>query len=100
MDKPKIRPLGARVVVRRLEPEEKTKSGIIIPDSAQDKPQQGLVLVAGPGEWDATGKKRLPMDVREGERVLFKKWGTPAVKVGGEELLVLREDEIIAVLTD
>lgn len=95
----KIRPLGDRVIVKRLEAEEKTKSGIIIPDNAKEKPQQGLVLAVGPGKWDEDGEKRLGVDVKVGDTVLFGKWGATEVKLEGEEVLVLKEDDIIAVLT-
>ncbi len=94
----KIRPLGDRVIVKRLEAEEKTKSGIIIPDNAKEKPQQGLVLAVGPGKWDEDGEKRLGVDVNVGDTVLFGKWGATEVKVEGEDVLVHKEDDIIAVL--
>jgi chaperonin GroES len=94
----KIRPLGDRVLVRRLDAEEKTKSGLIIPDSAKEKPQQGEVLAVGPGKWDEDGEKRMTVDVKVGDKVMFGKWGASEVKLDGEDLLVLKEDDIIAVI--
>lgn len=95
----KIRPLNDRVVVKRLEAEEKTKSGIIIPDNAKEKPQQGEVLAVGPGKWNEDGDERMKMDVKVGDKVLFAKWGANDVKIDGEDLLVLKEDDIIAVIS-
>lgn len=94
----KIIPLNDRVVVKRLEAEDKTKSGIIIPDNAKEKPQQAEVLAVGPGKWNEDGDERLPMSVKVGDRVLFKKWGADEVKVDGEEVLVLAESDVIAIL--
>lgn len=94
----KIRPLNDRVVVKRLEAEEKTASGIIIPGNAQEKPQQGEVLAVGPGKWDEDGEKRIAVDVKVGDKVLFGKWSATDVKIDGVELLVLKEDDIIAVI--
>jgi chaperonin GroES len=94
----KIIPLNDRVVVKRLEAEDKTKSGIIIPDNAKEKPQQAEVLAVGPGKWNEDGDERLPMSVKVGDRVLFKKWGADEVKVDGEEVLVLQESDVIAIL--
>jgi chaperonin GroES len=95
----KIRPLNDRVVVKRIEAEEKTKSGIIIPDNAKEKPQQAEVLAVGPGRWDEDGEKRIKPDVKVGDKVLFGKWSATEVKIDGEELLVLEEKDIIAVMT-
>jgi chaperonin GroES len=95
----KIKPLADRVVIRRLDAEEKTKSGIIIPDNAKEKPQQGEVLAVGPGKWDEDGEKRLKLEVKVGDIVMFKKWGADEVKIDGEEFLVLKEEDIIAVLS-
>lgn len=94
----KIRPLNDRVVVKRLDAEEKTKSGIIIPDSAKEKPQQGEILAVGPGRWNEDGDERMKMDVKVGDKILFGKWAATEVKIDGEEVLVLKEDDIIAVL--
>lgn len=92
-----IRPLHDRVVVKRLAEEEKTAGGIIIPDSAKEKPTEGEVIACGKGAIMTDGNVR-DMDVKVGDRVLFKKWGADEVKISGEELLVLKEDDIIAVL--
>lgn len=94
----KIRPLNDRVVVKRLDAEEKTKSGIIIPDSAKEKPQQGEIMAVGPGRWNEDGDERMKMDVKVGDKILFGKWAATEVKIDGEEVLVLKEDDIIAVL--
>ncbi len=94
----KIQPLNDRLVVKRLEAEDKTKSGIIIPDNAKEKPQQAEVLAVGPGKWNEDGDERVPMSVKVGDKVLFKKWGADEVKVDGEEFLVLAESDVIAIL--
>jgi chaperonin GroES len=94
----KIQPLNDRVVVKRLEAEDKTKSGIIIPDNAKEKPQQAEVLAVGPGKFNEDGDERIPLSVKVGDKVLFKKWGADEVKIDGEEVLVLAESDIIAVL--
>ncbi len=93
-----IRPLHDRVIARRLEGEEKTAGGIIIPDTAKEKPIQGEVLAVGPGTRDDNGKY-IPLDVRVGDIVLFSKWGGTEVKLDGEEVLVLKESDIIGVVT-
>ena len=94
----KIIPLNDRLVVKRLEAEDKTKSGIIIPDNAKEKPSQGEVLAVGPGKWNEDGDARVQMTVKVGDKVLFGKWAATEVKIDGEELLVLKEDEIIAIV--
>jgi chaperonin GroES len=94
----KIIPLNDRLVVKRLEAEDKTKSGIIIPDNAKEKPSQGEVLAVGPGKWNEDGDERIKMTVKVGDKVLFGKWAATEVKIEGEELLVLKEDEIIAIV--
>ena len=86
----KFRPLHDRVVLRRLEGEEKTKGGIIIPDTAKEKPQEGEVVAVGPGARDEAGKL-IPMDLKAGDRVLFGKWSGTEVKIDGEELLIMKE---------
>lgn len=96
--KMKLKPLGDRVVIKRLDAEEKTKSGIIIPDNAKEKPQQGTVLAVGPGKWDEDGEKRLKMEVAVGDKVMFGKWAATDVKIDGEELLIVKEDDIIAIV--
>jgi chaperonin GroES len=92
-----FRPLGDRVVVRRVEEEAKTKGGIIIPDTAKEKPQEGEVIAAGPGARDEDGK-RIPMDVKPGDRILFGKWSGSEVKIEGDELLIMKESDILGVL--
>src|SRR5579883_1456280 len=93
----KFRPLHDRVVVRRLEGEEKTKGGIIIPDTAKEKPQEGEIIAVGPGGRDETGKLT-PLDVKKGDRVLFGKWSGTEVKIDGEELLIMKESDIMGVV--
>lgn len=92
-----IRPLHDRVIARRLEQDEKTAGGIIIPDSAKEKPIQGEVVAVGPGARDDSGKL-IPLDVKVGDTVLFGKWAGTEVKLDGEELLVLKESDIIGVV--
>jgi chaperonin GroES len=93
----KIRPLHDRVIVKRLDSERKTASGIVIPDSAGEKPDQGEVVAVGPGKRDDAGKI-IVMDVKVGDRVLFGKYSGQTVKVDGEELLVMREEDIMGVV--
>ncbi|MGB3720337.1 MAG: co-chaperone GroES [Proteobacteria bacterium] len=93
----KFRPLHDRVVVRRIEAEEKSAGGIIIPDTAKEKPQQGEVLAVGPGTRDEQGKI-IPLDVKVGDVVLFGKWSGTEVKIDGEELLILKESDIMGIL--
>jgi|UniRef100_E6QSQ3 chaperonin GroES len=93
----KIRPLHDRVIVKRLEEERKTASGIVIPDSAAEKPDQGEVLAVGKGKVGDDGKVR-PLDVKVGDRVLFGKYAGQAVKVDGNEVLVMREEDIMGIL--
>jgi chaperonin GroES len=92
-----FRPLGDRVVIRRVEEEAKTKGGIIIPDNAKEKPQEGEVISVGPGARDEDGK-RIPIDVVAGDRILFGKWSGSEVKIDGEELLIMKEADILGVL--
>jgi chaperonin GroES len=92
-----FRPLGDRVVIRRVEEESKTKGGIIIPDNAKEKPQEGEVLSVGPGARDEDGK-RIPIDVAAGDRILFGKWSGSEVKIDGEDLLIMKENDILGVL--
>jgi len=91
-----LKPLGDRVIVKALEEEETTASGIVLPDTAKEKPQRGKVVAAGDGKWDEDGEKRIPLDVAEGDEVLYSKYGGTEVNVGGEDLLVLRESDILA----
>ncbi len=92
-----FRPLHDRVVVRRVKEEEKTRGGIIIPDTAQEKPQEGEVIAVGPGARDEDGEYIKP-DVKVGDRVLFAKWGGTEVKIDGEDLLIMKESDIMGVL--
>ena len=92
-----FRPLHDRVVVRRIEEDERTPGGIIIPDSAKEKPQQGEVIAVGPGARDEKGAIQ-PLDVKAGDRVLFGKWSGSEVKIDGEELLIMKESDILGVL--
>lgn len=92
-----FRPLHDRVVIRRLDSEEKTRGGIIIPDTAKEKPQEGAVVAVGPGVRDESGKLT-PLDVKAGDRVLFGKWSGTEIKIEGEDLLILKEADILGVL--
>ncbi len=91
----KMRPLQDRVIVKRVEEEEKTKGGIIIPDTAKEKPQEGQIIAVGPGKVTDDGKK-IPMEVKVGDRVLFGKYSGSEIKMDGEEHLIMREDDILA----
>lgn len=93
----KVRPLHDRVLVERLEAESKTAGGIIIPDTAKEKPAEGKVVSVGEGARDESGK-RVPMDVKIGDRILFAKWGGTEVKLDGKELIILKESDILAVI--
>jgi chaperonin GroES len=95
----KFRPLHDRVVVRRIEAEEKSVGGIIIPDTAKEKPSQGEVIAVGPGGRDESGKL-IPIDVKEGERVLFGKWSGTEVKIDGQELLIMKESDIMGIIDE
>ena len=92
-----FRPLHDRVVVRRVESEEKTKGGIIIPDTAKEKPQEGEVIAVGSGARDEAGKL-VPLDVKAGDRVLFGKWSGTEVKLNGEDLLIMKESDIMGII--
>ena len=94
-----IKPLGERIVVKVLESEEKTKSGIVLPDTAKEKPQKGTVLAVGPGRVLDNGQK-LPLEVKVGDKVLFAKYGGTEVKLDEEEFMILKENDILAVLAD
>ena len=93
----KLRPLHDRVVVRRIEPEAKTSGGIIIPDTAKEKPGEGEIVAVGPGKRDEAGKL-FPLDVKPGDRVLFGKWSGTEIKVDGEDLMVMNEADILGVI--
>jgi chaperonin GroES len=97
MAKSKFRPLHDRVVVRRIDAGEKTKGGIIIPDTAKEKPQEGEVIAVGPGGRDEQGKL-VKLDVKAGDRVLFGKWSGTEVKLEGEELLIMKESDIMGII--
>jgi chaperonin GroES len=92
-----FRPLHDRVVVRRIESEEKTAGGIIIPDTAKEKPQEGEVIAVGPGARDEQGKLQ-PLDLKAGDRVLFGKWSGTEVKIDGEELMIMKESDVMGVI--
>ena len=93
----KFRPLHDRVVIRRIEAEEKTKGGIIIPDTAKEKPQEGEVIAVGPGGRDESGKL-IPINLKAGDRILFGKWSGTEVKIDGEELLIMKESDVMGVI--
>ncbi len=93
----KFTPLHDRVLVRRIEGEEKTAGGLIIPDSAKEKPSEGEVISAGPGARDETGK-RVAMDVKAGDRILFGKWSGTEIKLDGKDLLIMKESDVLGVL--
>jgi chaperonin GroES len=93
----KFRPLHDRVVVRRLESEAKTAGGIIIPDTAKEKPQEGEIVAVGPGARDESGKL-VPLDVKAGDRILFGKWSGTEVKIDGEELLIMKESDVMGIV--
>ena len=97
MAKSKFRPLHDRVVVRRVESEEKTKGGIIIPDTAKEKPQEGEIVAVGSGARDDSGKL-VPLDVKAGDRILFGKWSGTEVKLNGEDLLIMKESDIMGII--
>ena len=93
-----FRPLGDRVLVKRVEEEAKTKGGIIIPDTAKEKPQEGEVLAVGPGARDEKSGARIEPDVKVGDRILFGKWSGTEVKIDGEELLIMKESDVMGVV--
>ena len=94
-----LRPLHDRILVERIEEDEQKVGGIIIPDTAKEKPQQGKVIAVGAGKVEKDGK-RLPLDVKDGDTILFGKYSGQEIKIDGEELLIMREDEVLAVLED
>lgn len=94
----KLKPLGDRVVVEPLEQEEKTASGIILPETAKEKPQEGKVLAVGPGKLDESGNSRLPMDVKVGDTVLFAKYAGTEIKLEDKKVLILRESDLMAIV--
>ena len=92
----KLQPLGDRLIVRAIDEEQTTASGLVLPDTAKEKPQKGEVLAAGEGRWDDEGENRIPLDVKVGDQVLYSKYGGTEIKVDGEDLLVLRESDVLA----
>jgi chaperonin GroES len=92
----KLKPLGDRLIVKALEEEETTASGIVLPDTAKEKPQKGEVVAVGEGRWDDEGEKRIPLDVDAGDEVLYSKYGGTEITLDGEDLLVLRESDVLA----
>lgn len=95
----KFRPLHDRIVVRRINEEEQTSGGIIIPDTAKEKPSQGEVVAVGPGEWDDKGE-RIPLSVRVGDQILFGKWSGTEVKIDNEDFLIMKESDVMGILED
>jgi chaperonin GroES len=93
-----IQPLHDRVIVKRVKEEEKTKGGIIIPDTAKEKPQEGLVIAVGSGRIEGEGKKKVPLEVKKGNRVLFSKYAGTEITIDGEEHLIMKEEDIIALI--
>ncbi|MCX7917996.1 MAG: co-chaperone GroES [bacterium] len=93
----KIKPLGDRILVKRIEEEEVKKGGIIIPDTAKEKPQQGEVIAVGPGRVDDSGKK-IPMELKKGDKILFGKYSGNEVKLGDEEYLIMREEDVLGII--
>ena len=98
--KTKLKPLGARVVIKALEREEITKSGIVLPDTAKEKPQEGRVLAVGPGDRHPDTGQRIPVDLKEGDRVLFQKYAGTEFKLDDEELLILSEKDVLGLVAD
>lgn len=94
----KIRPLGDRIVVKALEEEQKTKSGIVLPDTAKEKPQQGKVLAVGKGAFIENSKERRPLDVKDGDTIIFSKYSGTEVKLDGDDVLILSERDILAIV--
>jgi chaperonin GroES len=91
-----LKPLGDRLIVKAVDEDQTTASGIVLPDTAKEKPQKGKVLAVGDGKWDEDGEKRIPLDVSEGDEVLYSKYGGTEIVVDGEDLLVLRESDVLA----
>ncbi len=93
-----IKPLEDRIVVKSSEAEQTTASGLVIPDTAKEKPQEGEVLAVGPGRWNEDGDERIPLDVQVGDKVIYSKYGGTEIKVGGEEYLILSARDVLAVI--
>lgn len=94
----KLRPLGDRLIVEALEGEDKTSSGLLLPETAKEKPQEGLVLAVGPGRWDEDGKKRVTPDVAVDDKVIFAKYSGTEIKVGDKKLLIISEKDVLAIV--
>ena len=94
-----IKPLEDRIVIKSLEAEQTTASGLVIPDTAKEKPQEGTVVAVGPGRWDEDGEKRIPLDVAEGDTVIYSKYGGTEIKYNGEEYLILSARDVLAVVS-
>jgi chaperonin GroES len=94
----KLKPLNNRVIVTRVKKDQKTAGGIIIPDTAKEKPQEGKIVAVGPGKMDDQGKQRIPMEVKEGDRILFSKYAGTEIKINGVEHIFMKEDDILAVV--
>ena len=92
----KLKPLGDRLIVQAIDEEQTTASGLVLPDTAKEKPQKGKVLAVGDGKYDEDGEKRIPLDVAEGDEVLYSKYGGTEVQIDGDDLLVLRESDVLA----
>jgi chaperonin GroES len=95
-----LKPLGDRVVVKPAKAEEETKFGLVIPDTAKEKPQKGTVVAVGEGKWDEDGEKRIALDVKAGDVVIYGKYGGTEIKIEGEDHLILRADDIYAIVND
>ena len=93
-----IKPLEDRIIIQSLDAEQTTASGLVIPDTAKEKPQEGKVLAVGPGRWDEDGSKRIPLDVAEGDTVVYSKYGGTEIKYNGEEYLILSARDILAIV--
>ena len=93
-----IQPLSDNILIRPLEAEEKTSGGIILPDTAKEKPQMGVVMATGPGAWNEDGDKRIEMEVKVGDKVMYKKWGGNEIKVEGEEWTIVEQKDILAIV--
>ncbi|NMO00993.1 co-chaperone GroES [Gordonia sp. TBRC 11910] len=94
-----IKPLEDKILVQAVEAETTTASGLVIPDTAKEKPQEGKVIAVGPGRWDEAGEKRIPLDVAEGDVVIYSKYGGTEIKYGGEEFLILSARDVLAVVS-
>ena len=92
-----LKPLGDNIVVKPAKAEEQTKSGLVIPDTAKEKPQKGEIVAVGEGRWDDEGKHRIPMDVAVGDMVIYKEWGKTSIKLEGEEFFIMSQSDVLAI---